>query len=159
MLRLANRADSHEAARAQLAAHLHSGAAWQKWLEMVRQHGGDAAALEDTTRLPQARLQEPLPAPQTGFFADADAETIGKACLLLGAGRARTTDGMDHAVGIAGMAKIGEHVERGQPLAVLHANDPARLAEARKMMHAAFRLEDNPVTKPVLTLEEVMGSG
>jgi len=155
MLRLAEYADSHAAARAQLAAHLRSGAAWEKWLEMVRQQGGDSAALEDTTRLPQARLQEPLPAPQTGFIVEADAEAIGKACLLLGAGRARTTDVVDHAVGVAGMAKIGERVERGQPLAVLHANDPMRLAEARKMMQAAFRQEDNPVAKPVLILEAV----
>ncbi len=155
MLQLAGLANSCDTAQAMLSAHLKSGAAWRKWLEMVRLHGGDTATLENTARLPRAKIVEPLPAPQAGFVAQADAELIGKAGLLLGAGRTKTTDAVDHAVGVSGLAKIGERVEQGQPLALLHANDAALLAEARPLMLAAFRVTERAAPGPELILEEI----
>jgi len=155
MLLLAGMATSTTAAGILLAKQLESGAAWEKFLEMVSLHGGNVAALNDTTRLPRARIQESVPAPHTGYVAQADAELIGKACIVLGAGRTKTTDVVDHAVGIAEIAKIGARVERGQPLAVLHASDPARLSEARKLIDHAFQCSENPVIAPPLILEEI----
>ena len=154
MLQLAGLANSCNAAQQILAQQLNSGAAWRKWLEMVRLHGGDVAVLEDTTLLPRARFIEPLPAPGSGCVAQADAELIGKACLVLGAGRTKTTDAVDHAVGVSGLAKLGERIERGQPLALLHANETDKLTEARALLQAAFRLTAAPVPPPPLILEE-----
>jgi pyrimidine-nucleoside phosphorylase len=155
MLQLAGLANSCNEARQLLAVQLQSGAAWRKWLEMVRLQGGDIAALENTARLPRASRIEPLPAPQSGYVAQADAELIGKACLLLGAGRTKTTDSVDHAVGISGLAKIGAQVERGQPLALLHANDAEKLTAARALLQSAFRLTTETVSAPPLILEEI----
>ena len=155
MLQLAGLANSCNEARQLLAAQLQSGAAWRKWLEMVRLHGGDCAALEDTARLPRASLIEPLPAPQSGYVAQADAELIGKACLLLGAGRTKTTDSVDHAVGVSGLVKIGEQVGRGQPLALLQANDAEKLTAARALLQSAFRLTTETVSAPPLIMEEM----
>jgi thymidine phosphorylase len=87
--------------------------------------------------------------------AQADAELIGKACLLLGAGRTKTTDSVDHAVGNSGLAKIGAQVERGQPLALLHANDAEKLTAARALLQSAFRLTTETVSAPPLILEEI----
>ncbi|MCX7009775.1 MAG: thymidine phosphorylase, partial [Kiritimatiellaeota bacterium] len=155
MLQLAGQANSCNEGQQLLAEQLRSGAAWRKWLEIVRLHGGNVAALEDTSQLPCAKIVEPLPAPQSGFVAQADAELIGKACLVLGAGRTKTTDAVDHAVGVSGLAKIGEQIERGRPLAILHANDTVRLAEARSLMHAAFQITEHSVSAPPLILEEI----
>jgi len=155
MLQLAGLAKSDSAAQVLLTAQLQSGAAWRKWLEMVRLHGGNAAVLEDTTRLPRARLIEPLCAPLSGFLHQVDAELIGKACLLLGAGRTKTTDAVDPSVGISGLAKIGERIERGQPLAILHANDEQRLSEARALLQSAFIVSADKVGAPPLILEEI----
>ena len=154
MLQLAGLAHSGDVAQALLTKQLESGAAWCKWLEMVRLHDGDTTVLEDTARLPRASLIEPLPAPQSGCVAQADAELIGKACLVLGAGRTKTTDAVDHAVGVSGLAKIGEQIGRGQPLALLHANDADRLAEARALLQAAFRITAETVSAPPRILEE-----
>jgi thymidine phosphorylase len=155
MLLLAGVAQSTTEAGAMLAKQIESGTAWETFLEMVRLHGGNVATLEDTSRLPRAKIQEPFLAPQTGYVAQADAELIGKACIVLGAGRTKTTDAVDHAVGISQIVKIGAHVERGQPLAVIHANDPARLSEARKLIAQAFQCSENPVSAPPLILEEI----
>ncbi|MCX6997894.1 MAG: thymidine phosphorylase, partial [Kiritimatiellaeota bacterium] len=108
MLLLAGVARNAAEAGTLLARQLESGAAWEKFLDMVRRHGGDVAALEHPDRLPRARLQESFPAPASGFVAAADAEYIGRACLLLGAGRAQITDTVDPAVGVADLVKIGE---------------------------------------------------
>ena len=154
MLLLAGVARNAAEAGTLLARQLESGAAWKKFLDMVRRHGGDVAALEQPDRLPRARLQEPFPSPASGFVAAADAAHIGRACLLLGAGRAQVTDSVDPAVGLTGLVKIGEPVAQGQPLAVLHANDERRLAAARVPLASAFCITPAPAPVPPLILEE-----
>ncbi len=154
MLLLAGVARSAAEAGAMLARQLESGAAWRKFLDMVRLHGGDVATLVHPDRLPRARLQEPLPAPASGFVAAADAEHIGRACLLLGAGRTKTTDAVDHAVGVADLVKIGQPVAQGQPLAVLHANDERRLAAARAQLETAFRITPAAAPPPLPLIRE-----
>ena len=154
MLLLAGLARSPKEARQKLSEQLNSGAAWAKWTEMVRLHGGDVAALEDTTRLPHARIVEPLLALSSGYVAQADAELIGKACLVLGAGRTKTTDAVDHAVGVSALAKVGERIERSQPLALVHVNDDQKMIEALALLQAAFRIVGEKVPTPPLILEE-----
>jgi len=86
---------------------------------------------------------------------DVDAETIGRASLLLGAGRTKTTDVIDPAAGISGLVKIGEHVEAGQPLATLHAATQARIEEARQLMPQAFVISEGTPKLPLMILERV----
>jgi pyrimidine-nucleoside phosphorylase len=127
---------------------LEDGTAMKTFRDMAAAHGGDLDA-----GLPQAEKQIPLPASQSGFISMADAEAIGRASLLLGAGRAKTTDTIDHAVGIAGLKKIGEHVEEGEPLCIVHSNgreDETRLIPA---LANAFRISDEPVEAPSLIIE------
>jgi pyrimidine-nucleoside phosphorylase len=134
--------------RARLAEALGGGEARRRFEDMVRRHGGDPAA-----PLPQARLRREVPAGAAGFVAAADAGAIGRVCLLLGAGRARTTDRVDPAVGASGIAKIGERVEGGQPLMVLHANDERKLEEAWTLAKTAHRLSASPPVRPPLIRE------
>jgi pyrimidine-nucleoside phosphorylase len=155
LLRLAGAAADAGAARARLHETLRTGAALDRFREMVRRQGGDAEAIEDYNRLPCARIQAPLAAPAAGYVAGVDADRVGRACILLGAGRARTEDGVDPAVGVADLAKVGERVAKGQRLATVHANDEARLAEANRLLREAFVLADAPVETPPLVAERV----
>ena len=155
MLILGGLAHSTAEAGALLARQLESGAAWRKFLEMVRLQGGDPATLEHPERLPRARLREPFPAPASGFVARVDADRIGRACLLLGAGRAEVSAGVDHAVGLTGLVKVGEAVVQGQPLAVLEANDEDKLAAARTLLPSAFHLAPEAPPAPWIIGEEV----
>ncbi|MFH0953538.1 MAG: thymidine phosphorylase [Verrucomicrobiota bacterium] len=140
MLALAGKARDEAAARKTLLGHLKSGAAFERFKKMVALQGGDARALDKLSHLPSARIKDEVKATESGFVAAADAEQIGKACVILGAGRTKTDDKVDFAVGVSGIAKEGEKVEKGQPLITLHANDTAKLAEARKMAEAAFTI-------------------
>jgi thymidine phosphorylase len=144
MLVAAGRATDRDDASAQLRAHLDSGAALERFRDMVRLHGGNPAVTDDPALLPAAGLREPVRANATGYVTAADAEALGRACVILGAGRTRTDAPIDPAVGLGEIAKTGQAVQAGDVLAVIHANDPAKLDEARAWVSGAFAIDDDP---------------
>ena len=155
MLVLGGVARDEQEAHGRLEAALRSGAGLGKFREIVVAQGGDGRVVDDPSRLPQARKLEPFLAPRAGFVTAVDARAVAFAALRLGAGRVRAEDVIDAAVGIAGLAKVGERVAAGEPLAVLHANDETRLAEARALLAEAFTLGDAPVVPPPLVAEVI----
>jgi pyrimidine-nucleoside phosphorylase len=159
MLRLAGKTGDDSEARAILVKHLHSGAAFEKFKQMVKLQGGDPRSLDDFSRLPSSKLKEDVPSPRAGFVEEVHAEQIGKACVILGAGRTKTDDKVDFAVGVSGLIKEGEPVEKGQPLVTIHGNDASKLAEARVMIEKAFRIADwKPAQRP-LVYETILPKG
>ncbi|MBP7830849.1 MAG: thymidine phosphorylase [Kiritimatiellae bacterium] len=156
MLLLAKKAKNEKEARTQLKKHLASGKAYEVFQEMVRLQGGDPASLEKLHKIHSASLQEPMPAPSSGTIAAVDAERVGRACVVLGAGRTKTDDKVDFAVGVSGLMQVGEKVTKGQPLVVIHANDENRLEEARKLLDGAFTIRKGSVKEPPLVYETIL---
>lgn len=148
---------SRSQARAQLEEALASGEAFSRFREMVELHGGDVGVVDHPERLPRAKIIVPYPAPTAGFVALADAESIGKACVVLGAGRTKTDDAVDFAVGVSGIRKIGEPVKKGEPLLVIHANDEKRLGQAKELLKTAFTVAKAKPRSPKLILERIGG--
>jgi len=142
MLVLSEVADSPEAALAQCQAAIDSGAALEKFRHMVELHGGNPAVIDDPTVMTAAQSIEPFAAPNAGYVTDVNAEAIGRGVLVLGAGRTRAEDGVDHAVGVSQLVKAGEFVEAGQPLCLVHANPASQLEEAHDWFGKAFSLSD-----------------
>lgn len=155
MLVLGGVANDEAAAREKLAAVVANGKALEKLREIVVAQGGDGRVIDEPTRLPQAKLKVALPAARTGIVTDVDAMGVALAALRLGAGRARAEDKVDPAVGVSGLVKIGERVESGAPLGVIHANDEKALAEAHAMLAKAIVVgeADRPETR---LIEEVI---
>ncbi len=96
-----------------------------------------------------------MTAPRAGYLARCDALDLGMAAMRLGAGRERKEDAIDPGVGISLMAKVGERVEAGQPLASLAWSVPERLEDALPLVRRAFQLVDEQVPVPTLIREEV----
>jgi pyrimidine-nucleoside phosphorylase len=142
MLLLGGIDDDRSEARRRLEAAVGSGAAFEKLEEVVEAQSGDPAALHDTSLLPRADNEEVVRAPRPGFVARIDAFDIGTAALRLGAGRERKEDDVDPAVGIAVEVKVSDEVEAGQPLAVVHWNDRAKLADALPMIEDSFEISE-----------------
>jgi pyrimidine-nucleoside phosphorylase len=156
MLILGGVASDMTSARQQLERSLSSGAAERKFREVIVAQGGDGRVIDEPGRLPQARLTFIVPAPRAGFVADVDAMGVALAALRLGAGRAKAEDRIDPAVGVSALVKIGERVTAGAPLAVIHANDEAALAEVRVMLAAAICIGDQPGVVPALIAETIV---
>jgi pyrimidine-nucleoside phosphorylase len=151
MLVMGGVAPDEAAARRQLQQAIASGAALAKFREIVRAQGGDVAVIDDPAKLPQARWQEPLAAESGGFVQEVDAMGVALAALRLGAGRAKAEDRIDPAVGISALVKVGEQVEPGGALCLVHANNQAALAEANAMLRKAILVGDTPpVAEPLI---------
>jgi thymidine phosphorylase len=156
MLVLARVAATSIEARQKLEASITSGAALKKFRDLVAAQGGDARVIDDPAKLPAAKLRTPNTAARSGYITEVDAMGVALAALRLGAGRARAEDKIDHAVGMSELVKIGERIERGAPLAILHANDASALAEAKATFTNAIKIGDAvPVIQP--WVHEVIG--
>ena len=159
MLMLAGKTKDEAKARDLLVKNLLSGAAFETFKRMVTLQGGDSRALDNFSLLPTARLKEQRPSPRGGFVGEVNAERLGKACALLGAGRTKTDDTVDFAVGFSDLIKEGMSVEKGQPLVTIHANDKAKLAEARPLIESAFKIANwKPAERP-LVYETILPKG
>lgn len=156
MLVLAGVAADPKDAQKQLEHAVVSGAALDKFADMIAAQGGDAHVVDEPQRLPQAKHQVPLLAPRGGFVTDVDAMGVALAALRLGAGRAKAEDRIDPAVGISGLVKTGAPIETGAPLGMIHANDEAGLAEAKNRLTAAITIGD---TRPPAAklIDEIIG--
>jgi pyrimidine-nucleoside phosphorylase len=148
MLLLADKASSLDEARSILIRSLDDGTAWHKFMEWIIAQGGDRAVLEAPGLLPSASLVEELSSPQAGTVAQIDAYEVGQAAVLLGGGREKKGDPIDHAVGIVHHKKVGDQVKNGEPLLAIHANDADRLEQARRRLLSAIRWSSEPVTLP-----------
>jgi pyrimidine-nucleoside phosphorylase len=145
MLVLGKRASSLQQARQMAEAVIASGAALEKFRVLVQAQGGDVSFVDDISRFPRARFIEVVEAPRSGFISQVHARAVGEAAVALGAGRAKKSDPIDHSVGFLIHKKVGDHVERGEPLFTVHANDAARLAEARQAVLQAYAFSDTKV--------------
>ena len=151
MLLLGGVAQSEAEGRAKLEGVVRSGAALAKFREIVAAQGGDVSMLEDTGRLPQAKLTLDVRARRAGFVGDVSAMDMALAALRLGAGRAKADDQIDPAVGVSKLVKIGERVEAGAVVAKIHANDPRAMEDARVMIERAIVIGDHaPKVEPLI---------
>jgi pyrimidine-nucleoside phosphorylase len=146
MILLAGKVDSIDAARARVRDVLTSGAAFEKFREVVALKGGAPSSCDDYALMPHARQTVEIRAESDGRVKAIGCRAVGHAAMLLGAGR-ETADGpIDPAVGIVVHKKIGDRVIEGEPILTVHVNDTRRLEEVEVTLRAAIRLA--PEAKP-----------
>lgn len=144
MLRLAGKAETREAGEELYRKAVNNGSALAKFREMVVFQGGDPALVDDPQRLPTADQVLPLAAPRSGYLHAMDCTEIGIAAILLGAGRERAEDDINHAVGIEVLKKPGDQVQEGEPLARFHCCQVSRSEEARQRYLQAVDIASQP---------------
>ncbi len=143
------------AARSEAGRLIQSGAAAEKMRELIRAQGGDARVVDDPGLLPAASHLEDYPASESGYVASLQAETLGRAAMVLGAGRLRKDDPIDHAVGLVLHKRVGDRVEAGEPLLTFHANDLSQLETSRALIGQAISIAATPpASRPLI--EEVV---
>lgn len=155
MVTLAGKAANPAAARARLEELLQNGQALAKFKEMVAAQGGDPRVIDQPELLPQAQKVIPLLAEQDGYVARIEAEELGIAATMLGAGRETKESKVDLAVGLVVNKKVGEAVAAGEPLVWLHVNEERRLAEVMAKVKAAFTISSQQPAPATLIYGEV----
>ena len=122
-----------------------NGTAFEKFRVLVQAQGGDVSYVDDISKFPRAKFVEVVNAPRSGYISQVQARSVGEASVILGAGRAKKSDAVDHAVGFIIHKKVGDQVQKGEPLFTIHANDESKLVEAREAVLAAHSFSETVV--------------
>ncbi len=151
MLHLAGRAASPVAGAALAQQHLTDGSAYQAWLRIVQAQGGDTAVFTNPLTHHKPAAQRTLTAPQSGYLSSMDCKQVGWAVQRLGAGRTRPGGLVSAHAGIEMHAKLGDHLQAGQPLITLFTEDPALLDKPEHMLREALQISDqSPQDRPLI---------
>ena len=148
LLVIGKRAKDLADGRAQAEKALANGSAFEKFRALVKAQGGDVSYVDDTSKFPRAKYVEVVESPMEGSISQVHARSVGEASVILGGGRAKKSDSIDHAVGIVVHHKVGDKVQKGEPLFTIHADDESKLTEARQMTLAGHTFSMD-VVKPL----------
>jgi pyrimidine-nucleoside phosphorylase len=146
VLVIGQRAKDLEEGRALSEKSIADGSALEKLRVLVQAQGGDVSYVDNISKFERAKYVEVVNAPRSGFISQVHARLVGEASVVLGAGRAKKGDPIDHAVGFLIHKKVGDKVEAGEPLFEIHANEDAKLAPAREAVLAAHGFSDEFVS-------------
>lgn len=155
MLALGGKVDNAEEGRKAAEVSLENGSAWDKFKTLITIQGGDIEYLDAPERLPVARYVEPVRSTRAGYLSWVDAQIVGETSVDLGAGRAKKGEPIDHAVGIEVIHKVGDYVEQGQALFIVHANDESRFIAAKEQLLDALAWSEQPVDSQPLFYEVI----
>ena len=130
LVHLGGVAEDEEKGRTLVEDLLIKGKGLEKFQELIEAQGGDPKVALDTSLLPQASREVEILSRKAGFVTAFDTKKIGMAALILGAGRVKKGDPIDPAVGIVIKKRIGDEVEKGEPLATIYGNDDDKIMQA-----------------------------
>jgi len=145
LLVIGKRAKDLNDGRAQAEKAMANGSAFEKFRLLVKAQGGDVSYVDEPSKFPRAKYVEVVESPMDGSISQVHARSVGEASVILGGGRAKKSDSIDHAVGIVIHHKVGDTVQKGEPLFTIHADDEAKLVEAREMTLAAHKFSADVV--------------
>ena len=130
---------------------IENGTALEKFKEWVTAQGGDVSFVEDPSLLGKAEYVFEFKADRNGYISYMNAETIGKTASVLGAGREKTTDSVDHTAGIILKKKTGDHAEAGETLALFYTSKKEAEKTAAEMFSSALSFSDEkPCEEPLV---------
>ncbi len=155
MLVLGGKAKDKEEGKIKLKEALASRKALEKFREFILAQAGEVKVVEDLNLLPQARFKESWVAKEEVYIAELPAERLGQVAMKLGAGREKKGQDIDLAVGLVLGGKVGDRIEKGEPIVTVYANDGKKLKGALEELKAFIKLSPDPVPPLPLILEEV----
>jgi pyrimidine-nucleoside phosphorylase len=155
MIYLGKKVATLDEARRLAEQHLVDGSAYKKFKQVVAAQGGNPQALDKFELLPNATGMREITSPRGGYVSLIDAEDIGVASNMIGAGRDKKEDAIDPAVGIILEVKVGEKVDAGSVLCRLYYTKEDRVEEAADMVEDAFRISAQKPDERELILEVV----
>ena len=153
MMRVSKLAETEVEAREKLESALHNGAGLEKLRQMIAAEGGDASyiSLDRIDELCKVKSILNVYPKRAGYISSMNAERIGTAAQILGAGRATKEESIDPAVGLVMKKRLGDFIRADEPLCVMYVNDESKLNAALDMFHSAFTYSDaKPDYRPMV---------
>ena len=159
MFYLGERTKSVEEGQKLAERMISSGEAREKFKQCIRLQGGDERVIEKPDLLPTAASKVDVISNAGGVLVATDCQQFGIALAMLGGGRENKEDRIDHAVGLEFNKRIGDRIEIGEPLATIHYNSDAKLAEAKDLVAESFVIDqDSGGQAPRLLIRRIIGA-
>lgn len=153
MLYLSGKFNDIEENKKMILENLNNGKAYHKFLELVKNQGGDISYIENIEKFEKAKYISEVKSSEAGYIKQINAEEIGKLSGLLGAGRIRKEDDIDYSVGIEIYKKVGDYVEIGETLGVIHSNMEEKLIEAESRLKEIYIISKQNVDRNKTIIE------
>ncbi|MEN3012675.1 MAG: pyrimidine-nucleoside phosphorylase [Dictyoglomus thermophilum] len=131
---------NEDEAKDKILEHLNSGKALSKFREMVKAQGGDVKIIDDYSPLLNAKVQKEIYSLEGGYVEDIDAHKVALSVMALGAGRDKKEDKIDLSVGIRLYKKVGDKIEKNEPIVTFYANEVERLKKAQEIFKEAIKI-------------------
>ncbi len=154
MVVVGGKANDLDEARKMLLEVIENGKALEVFKDFIQAQGGNPAVVDQPELLPQAAFTFEVPSKESGYVSFIEADEVGTAAMLLGAGRATKESEIDLAVGIVLHKKVGDSVEAGESLATIHANTE-NIQQVLEILYKHIEFSAEPVTPPNL-IEEII---
>ena len=153
MIKLAGRGENIEENKKLILESILSGKAYNKFIELVKNQGGDISYIENITKFEKAKYIIPVYAQSSGYIEEINAQEIGKFVCSLGAGRIRKEDKIDKSVGVVLNKKVSDRVEKGDVLAYIHLNDKEKQTEKSLEILQIFKISKQEVSMPNVIID------
>ncbi len=140
MVKLAGKGENINENKEKLLENIENGKAYNKFIELVQNQGGDIEYVRDINKFKKAEIIREVKSTNEGFVQEINAEEIGKLSCELGAGRKTKNDKIDLQVGIVLNKKIGDFVSKGEKLATIYANDIEKALETETKLLAIYEI-------------------
>ena len=155
MVKLAGKGENINENKEKLLENIENGKAYNKFIELVQNQGGDIEYVKDVSRFEKAKIIREVKSTRKGFVEEINAEEIGKLSCDLGAGRKSKDDKIDLQVGLVLNKKIGDSVNNGDKLATIYANDSEKALETEKKLKEIYKIgKDKIKEKTILDIIE-----
>jgi pyrimidine-nucleoside phosphorylase len=158
MFFLGERTKSVDEGRVLAQSLIASGHALERFRHCIRLQGGDDHFVEKPQLLPRARSHLDVLSSASGFISATNCEQFGIALATLGGGREKKEDTIDHAVGLEFHKRIGDRVEKGEPLVTIHYNSGAKLAEAQSLIVASYEIGEVAPSERLPLIRRIIGA-
>jgi pyrimidine-nucleoside phosphorylase len=158
MFYLGERSKSVHEGRRLAETMIASGQAKDKFKQGIKLQGGDERVVDEPHLLPTARFHLDVVSENSGYITGTNCEQFGIALAMLGGGREKREDTIDHGVGLEFRKRIGDRVEKGEPLATIHYNSDTKLAEAKNLIAASYLIGAQAPTEQRALVRRILGA-
>ncbi|MGB9857275.1 MAG: pyrimidine-nucleoside phosphorylase [Dictyoglomaceae bacterium] len=136
--------------RENLVKLLENGSALRKFRELISAQGGNEEVIDNYKLFPQAKIQKEIFSREEGYITKLDAYLIARSVMALGAGRDKKDDVIDLSVGVKLHKKLGDKVQKNEPIVTFYANDPEKLSIAQEIFKNAYEIGKEQIKKPLI---------
>ena len=155
MLKLAGKGDDLAKNKKLMLENIKNGKAYEKFLELVENQGGDISYIENTDTFDKSKFVMPVYSEENGYISKIDAKEVGKIAGFLGAGREKKEDSIDYSAGIILNKKVGDKIAKDEIIAYIHSNDVKKMEQATEKLKEIIKISKEKIKKNIAIIEVI----